>query len=138
MQWITITSIVSCYVPHVVQHVAVSLFGPLNQIMISSALSAETGFAYLDLAYQDTQVSVWSFLLQDGLVLVKSSVIPSLKILGELSTKTMNFPCTTSFGKRSSKLLDEWPTKAVEPHLPAWEQDVLITWYSSRNDLDLT
>ena len=30
------------------QHVAVSLFGPLNQIMISSAPSAETDFAYLD------------------------------------------------------------------------------------------
>ena len=48
MQWMTITSIVPCYAPHVPQHVAESLFGPLNQIMISSAPSAETVFAYLD------------------------------------------------------------------------------------------
>ena len=34
--------------PHVPQHVAVSLFGPLNQIMISSAPSAKTDLAYLD------------------------------------------------------------------------------------------
>ena len=32
MQWMTITSCVPCYAPHVQQHVAVSLFGPLNQI----------------------------------------------------------------------------------------------------------
>ena len=44
----TITSFVPWYAPHVPQHVAVSLFGPLNQIMISSAPSAETDFAYLD------------------------------------------------------------------------------------------
>ena len=44
----TITSFVPCYAPHVPQHVAVSLFGPLNQIVISSAPSAETDFAYLD------------------------------------------------------------------------------------------
>ena len=31
----------------------------------------------------------------------------------------------------TSILLDEWPAKAVEPHPPAWEQVVLITWYSS-------
>ena len=42
VQWMTITSFVPCYAPHVPQHVAVSLFGPLNQIMISSAPSAET------------------------------------------------------------------------------------------------
>ena len=48
VQWMTITSIVSCYAPHVLQHVAVSLFGPLKQIMISSVPSAETDFAYLD------------------------------------------------------------------------------------------
>ena len=48
MQWKTITSIVPCYAPHVPQHVAVSLFGPLNQIVISSAPSDETVFAYLD------------------------------------------------------------------------------------------
>ena len=47
MQWMTITSIVPCYAPHVPQHVAVSLFGPLNQNMISSGPSAETVFAYL-------------------------------------------------------------------------------------------
>ena len=47
VQW-TITSFVPCYAPHVPQHVAVSLFGPLNQIMISSPPSAETDFAYLD------------------------------------------------------------------------------------------
>ena len=44
----TITSFVPCYAPHVPQHVAVSLFGLLNQIVISSAPSAETDFAYLD------------------------------------------------------------------------------------------
>ena len=48
VQWMTITSFVPCYAPHVPQHVAVSLFGPLNQIVISSAPSAETDFAYLD------------------------------------------------------------------------------------------
>ena len=48
VQWMTITSIVPCYAPHVPQHVAVSLFDPLNQIMISSAPSAETDFSYLD------------------------------------------------------------------------------------------
>ena len=42
VQWMTITSFVPCYAPHVQQHVAVSLFGPLNQIMISSTPSAET------------------------------------------------------------------------------------------------
>ena len=44
----TITSFVPCYALHVPQHVAVSLFGPLDQIVISSAPSAETDFAYLD------------------------------------------------------------------------------------------
>ena len=39
---------VPCNAPHVPQHVAVSLFGPLNQIVISSAPSAKTDFAYLD------------------------------------------------------------------------------------------
>ena len=48
VQWMTITTFVPCYAPHVPQHVAVSLFGPLNQIVISSAPSAETDFAYLD------------------------------------------------------------------------------------------
>ena len=48
MQWMTIISIVPSYAPHVPPHVAVSLFGPLNQLMISSAASAETDFAYLD------------------------------------------------------------------------------------------
>ena len=48
VQWMTITSFVPCYAPHVPQHVAVTLFGPLNQIVISSAPSAETDFAYLD------------------------------------------------------------------------------------------
>ena len=48
IQWMTIISFVPCYAPHVPQHVAVSLFGPLNQIVISSAPSAETDFAYLD------------------------------------------------------------------------------------------
>ena len=48
VQWMNITSFVSCYAPHVPQHVAESLFGPLNQIMISSAPSAETDCAYLD------------------------------------------------------------------------------------------
>ena len=48
VQWMTITSFVPCYAPHVPQHLAVSLFGPLNQIVISSAPSAETDFAYLD------------------------------------------------------------------------------------------
>ena len=75
MQWMTITSIVPCYAPHVPHHVAVSLIGPLNQIMISSAPSAEIVFAYLDWAYPGNQVSIWSFLLLDGLpVKAKSSV----------------------------------------------------------------
>ena len=79
MQWMTITSFVPCYAPHVPQHVAVSLFGPLNQIVISSAPSAETDFAYLDLAYPDKQVSIWSFLLLDGLpAKAISSIHPSL------------------------------------------------------------
>ena len=34
MQWMTITFFVPCYVPHVPQHVAVSLFGPLNPILL--------------------------------------------------------------------------------------------------------
>ena len=46
MQWMTITSLVPCYAPHILQHVAVSLFGPLNQIMISQ--TAETVFVYMD------------------------------------------------------------------------------------------
>ena len=48
VQWMTITSFVPCYAPRVPQHAAVSLFGPLNQIVISSAQSAETDFVYLD------------------------------------------------------------------------------------------
>ena len=76
------TSIVSCYASHVPLHVAVSLVGPLNQIMIYSAPSAEAGFAYPDKAYPDKQVSIWSF-------------------------------------------------------RPAWEQVVLITWYSTRSVPDL-
>ena len=79
MQWMTITSSVPCYAQHVQQHVAVSLFGPLNQIMISSSPSAETDFAYLDLAYPGKQVSIWSFLLLDGLpAKAMSSIHPSL------------------------------------------------------------
>ena len=79
MQWMTTTSFVTCYAPHVPQHVAVLLFGPLNQIMISSAQSAETDFAYMDLAYPDKQVSIWSFLLLDGLPgNAMSSIHPSL------------------------------------------------------------
>ena len=79
MQWMTITSFVSGYAPHAPQHVALSLFGPLNQIMISSAPSAETDFAYLDKAYPDKQVSIWSFLLLDGLpAKALSSIHPSL------------------------------------------------------------
>ena len=41
MQRMTITSFVPCYAPHVPQHVAVSLFGRLNQSMISFAPSSE-------------------------------------------------------------------------------------------------
>ena len=48
VQWMTITSFLPCYAPHVPQHVAISLFVPLNQIIISSAPSAETDFTYLD------------------------------------------------------------------------------------------
>ena len=48
VQWMTITSVVPCYSPHVPQDVDVSLFRPFNQIMISSAPSAEIDFAYLD------------------------------------------------------------------------------------------
>ena len=48
VQWMIITSFGPGYAPHVPHHVAVSLFGPLNQIMISSAPSAETDIAYLD------------------------------------------------------------------------------------------
>ena len=74
MQWMTITSFVPCYAPHVPQHVAVSLFGPLNQIVISSAPSVETDFAY-----PDKQVSIWSFLLLDELpAKAMSSIHPSL------------------------------------------------------------
>ena len=57
--------------------------------------------------------------------------LETYKLLGELSAKTMSFPCPASFGVETSILLDEWPAKAVEPHPPAWEQVVLITWYSS-------
>ena len=68
-----------CYAPHVPQHVAVSLFGSLNQIMISSDPSAETDFAYLDLLYPETHVSVWSFLLLVGLpAKAKSFINPSI------------------------------------------------------------
>ena len=45
---------------HVPQHVAVSRFEPLN-LMISSALSTETVFAYLDQIYPDTQVIFWNY-----------------------------------------------------------------------------
>ena len=55
MQWMTVTFIVPYHALHVPQHVAVSLSEPLN-LMISSALSTETVFAYLDQAYPDTQV----------------------------------------------------------------------------------
>ena len=69
MQWMTITSFAPCYAPNVPQHVVVSVFGQLNQIMISSAPSAETV----------THVSVWSFLLLAGLqTKAKSSIYPSL------------------------------------------------------------
>ena len=79
MQWMTITSIVPGYATHVPQHVAVSLFGPLSQIMISSTPSAEKDIAYLDYAYPDKQVSIWSFFLLDGLPgKAKSSIHPSL------------------------------------------------------------
>ena len=47
MQWMTVTSLVPCYILHVPQHVAVSFSEPLNQ-MISSAPSTKTVFAYLD------------------------------------------------------------------------------------------
>ena len=100
MQWMTITSFVPCYAPRVPQHVAVSLFGPLNQIMISSAPSAETDFVYLDKAYPDKQVSIWSFLLLDGLPAKAMSSrfrLETYKLLGELSAKTMSFPCPASF-----------------------------------------
>ena len=101
MQWImTITSFVPCYAPRVSQHVAVSLFGPLNQIMISSAPSAETDFVYLDKAYPDKQVSIWSFLLLDGLpakAMGSRFRLETYKLLGELSAKTMSFPCPASF-----------------------------------------
>ena len=46
MQWMTVTSIVPYHALHVPQHVAVSLSEPLN-LMISSAPSTETVFAYL-------------------------------------------------------------------------------------------
>ena len=79
VQWISITSFVPCYAPHFPQHVAVSLFGPLNQTVISSAPSAKTEFVYLDKAYPDKQVSIWSFLLLDGLpAKAMSSIHPSL------------------------------------------------------------
>ena len=55
MQWMTVTYLVPCHALHVPQHVALSHSEPLNQ-MISSALSTETVFAYLDKAYPDTQV----------------------------------------------------------------------------------
>ena len=61
MQWMTVTSIVPYHALHVPQHVAVSLSEPLN-LMISSAPSTETVFAYLDQAYPDTQVLFWNYL----------------------------------------------------------------------------
>ena len=45
MQWMTVTSIVPYHALHVPQHAAVPLSGPLN-LVISSALSTETVFAY--------------------------------------------------------------------------------------------
>ena len=56
----TITSRVPGYVPHIPQKVAVSLVGPLTQIIITSNPSAETG---LGSRYPDKQVSIWSILL---------------------------------------------------------------------------
>ena len=64
MQWMTVTSIVPYHALHVPQHVAVSLSEPLN-LMISSAPSTETVFAYLDQAYPDTQVLFWNYLFLD-------------------------------------------------------------------------
>ena len=53
--------------------------------------------------------------------------LESYKLIGELSAKTMSFSCPASFAKTSSKLLDEWPTKAIGPHAPTCKQVVLIT-----------
>ena len=79
MQWLTITSFVLGYALHAPQHVDEPLFGPLNQVVISSAPSAETDFAHLDKAYPDKQVSIWSFLLLDGLpAKAMGSIHPSL------------------------------------------------------------
>ena len=46
MQWVIVTSLVPCYALHVPQHVDVSHSEPLNQNMISSALSTEIVFAW--------------------------------------------------------------------------------------------
>ena len=78
MQWITITSFVPCYAPHYPQHVAVSLFGPLKQIMISSPhLPKQTLLSGLGISRQTS--FNWSFLLLDGLpAKAMSSIHPSL------------------------------------------------------------
>ena len=76
MQWMTVTSIVPCHALHVPQHVAVSLSEPLN-LMISSAPSTETVFAYLDQAYPDTHILFWNYLFLDELLATaKGSIYP--------------------------------------------------------------
>ena len=140
MQWMTITSFVPCYAPHVPQHVAVSLFGPLNQILISSAPSAETDFnclSGLGISRQtgfNLEFPSPRWIACQGYELHPPFFrfcLETYKLLGELSAKTMSFPLPGYFFVETSILLDEWPAKAVEPHPPAWEQAVLITWYSS-------
>ena len=104
MQWMTITSFVPCYAPHV-PHVAVSLFGPLNQIVISSAPSAETDFAYLDLGISRQTGFNLEFPSPRWIACQGYELHPpffrfcleTYKLLGELSAKTMNFPCPASF-----------------------------------------
>ena len=99
MQWMTVTSIVPYHALHVPQHVAVSLSEPLY-LMISSAPSTETVFAYLDQAYPDTQVLFWNYLFLDELLATAEGLhlpfhrfcLETCKLLGGLSTKTNEFP----------------------------------------------
>ena len=78
MQWMTTTFYVPCCALRAPQHVAVSLFGPLNQSVISSASSVETVFACLYKGIS-TQVLVWSFhLLEELPMKAESSMHPFL------------------------------------------------------------
>ena len=102
MQWMTITSIMHCYAPHVPQYVAVPLFGSFNQIMIFSIPSAETDITSglsisrhtcFNLELPSPTSPRWiAFQGQELHPHFFRFCSETYKLRGELSTKTMSFP----------------------------------------------